>query len=122
MRSRWYEMRRKGTLLTGRVKILEATSIEDIVGSLRTPADEDSWEILLENIQHAKSKWDLGLLDDPADTITLNVWCDGRLELCLAPMRLYHDPKLEGCKICGHLGEFRRTALCCPTHGVFGGF
>ncbi len=27
----------------------------------------------------------------------------------------------EGCPKCGHMGEFVRMALCCPTHGVFGG-
>lgn len=33
-------------------------------------------------------------------------------------------PKVEkpkGCPKCGHAGEFVRMALCCPTHGAFGG-
>jgi hypothetical protein len=31
------------------------------------------------------------------------------------------EPKENGCPKCGHLGKFVRMALCCPTHGVFGG-
>jgi hypothetical protein len=27
----------------------------------------------------------------------------------------------DGCPKCGCRGEFVRMALCCPTHGVFGG-
>lgn len=30
--------------------------------------------------------------------------------------------KGESCPKCGHPGEFIKTALCCPEHGVFGGF
>jgi len=30
-------------------------------------------------------------------------------------------PKIEGCPICGHAGNFVRMSLMCPHHGVFGG-
>lgn len=30
-------------------------------------------------------------------------------------------PKIEGCPLCGHKGNFVRMSLMCPEHGVFGG-
>ncbi len=48
------------------------------------------------------------------------IWFEGRqvIMLELEP----HQGGVGGCPKCHHPGSFVRTALCCPTHGVFGGF